>query len=225
VRVRREPLAAAFGSPREAVPGVELLQDHASVWHYADAEDDHYSDVRTLEAGTTGAREIATASLPHGYRVTYWSRAVPVPAGVKPVSRSAACAVYGSNDALLPLAGCRYTDGRLADELDWRYSSANGKACRFPSATCPHPLWVRFDLGSLQVIQAAVVRGCSVDETELGTFPAEVSVDGATWLPFLATNPYSDLEYALPTPARYVRVDLRSCGAFAPTEVSIFGLV
>lgn len=224
VRVRREPLPAAFGSPRQAAPTLVLLQDDRTVWQYADTNDEHHSDIRTLEAGTTGAREVATASLPHGYHVTYWSRAVPVPAGVKPLSRGAACAAYGTNDALVPLPGCRYSDGRLADPLDWRYVTANGKACRFPSASCPHPMWVRFDLGSPQAVQAAVVRGCSVEGTDAGTFPAEVSLDGTVWLPFLAMNPYSDLEYALPTPARYVRVDLRSCGAFGATEVSFFGL-
>lgn len=224
VRVRREPLPAAYGSPKDDVPDVVLLQEAAAVWQYADAEDDHYSDVRTVEAGTTGAREVATASLPHGYHVTYLSRAVPVPAGTKPVSRGAACAVYGPNDTLLPLAGCKYTDGRLADSLDVRYVTSNYKACRFPTASCPHPMWVRFDLGSPQAIQAALVRGCSVDETSLGTFPAEVSVDGTVWAPFHATNPYSDLEYGPPTPARYVRVDLRGCGSFGATEVSIFGL-
>ena len=223
VRVRRTPLPAAFGSPTTATPSVHLLQGTYGVWKYADEAGDHYSDARTVETGTTGAREVAVATLPFGYRVTYHSRAVRIAApAVKPVSRGAACATYGQHDALLPLAGCRYTDGRLGDPVDPRYAWASGKACRYPSATCPHPGWVRFDLKAPQAVQAVVVRGCTPKPTALGTLPAEVSADGLVWAPLVAANPWSDLEYAPPTPARYVRVDLRQC-AFPATEVSVFG--
>lgn len=226
VRVRRDPLPAAFGAPRQETPALYLLQGASGVWKYADEPGDHYADARTVEAGTTAAREVAVGKLPGGYLVTYFSRGVPVAAGrVTPVSRGAACAAYGDGDALVPLPGCRYTDGRLGDAVDARYASGAGKACRYPTARCPHPGWVRFDLGAVAPIQAAVVRGCTPDPDEtLGTFPAEVSVDGTTWAPFLARNPWSELVYAPPTPARYVRVDLRSCGLIPPTEVSVYGV-
>lgn len=226
VRVRRDPLPAAFGAATQETPSLYLLQGASGVWKYADESSDHYADARTVEAGTTGAREVAVATLGGGYRVTYFSRAVPVNAArTTPVSRGASCAAYGEGDALVPLPGCKYTDGRLGDAVDMRYASAGGKACRYPTARCAHPAWVRFDLGSVSAIHAAVVRGCTPDPTEpLGTFPAEVSVDGTTWAPFLARNPWSELVYAPPTPARYVRVDLRSCGLVAPTEVSVYGV-
>ena len=226
VRVRREPLPAAFGAPKQATPSVYLLQGASGVWRYADEADDHYADARTVEAGTTAARQVAVGALPRGYLVTYFSRGVAVNAArVTPVSRGAACAAYGEGDVLVSLPGCRYTDGRLGDAVDARYAGGAGKACRYPSAKCPHPGWVRFDLGAPAAVQAAVVRGCTVDPDDtLGTFPAEVSVDGSVWTPFLARNPWSELVYAPPTPARYVRVDLRSCGVTAPTEVSVYGV-
>lgn len=220
--VRREPLPAAFGKAQAATPSVYLLQGAGAVWRYADESDDHYADARTVEAGTTAVREVAVALVGHGYKVTYFSRGVPVSGGVKPVSRGASCAAYGEGDTLVALPGCRYTDGRLAEPVDSRYAYGNGKACRYPTARCAHPGWVRFDLGSPQVVQAAVVRGCTLDPNDKGMFPAEVSLEGTQWTPLLASNPWSDLVYAPPTPVRYVRVNLRSC-AFPPSEVSVFG--
>ncbi|HEX8001699.1 MAG TPA: hypothetical protein VF519_03280 [Mycobacteriales bacterium] len=225
VRVRRQPLPAAFGRPQSDAPSVYLLQGAAAVWRYADTADDHWSDARSVEEGTTGVREVAVAMVGHGYRVTYFSRAVPVAAPrARPVSRGAACWAYGEGDALVPLAGCRYTDGRLAEAIDQKYATGGYRACQYPTARCAHPGWVLMDLNAPSAVQAAVVRGCTPDPDErTGTFPAEVSLDGTTWLPFLATNPWSDLEYAPPTPARYVRVNLRSC-AQRPSEMSVFGL-
>ncbi|HEV2889125.1 MAG TPA: carboxypeptidase-like regulatory domain-containing protein [Frankiaceae bacterium] len=226
VRVRRQPLPAAFGRPQQEAPSVYLLQGASAVWRYADTNDEHWSDARTVEQGVTGVREVAVATFGHGYKATYFSRAVPVAAPpVMPPSRGASCAAYGTDDSLVPLAGCRYTDGALAAEVDNRYATGNYKACQFPSARCAHPGWVRLDLGALKVAQAAVVRGCQPDPNETtGTMPAEVSVDGTVWTPFLATNPWSELDYAPPTPVRYLRVDLRSCLRPA-TEISLFDLV
>jgi len=224
VRVRRDPLPEAYGRAQAETPSVYLLQGNAGVWRYADEAGDHYADARTVEAGTTGVREVALAMVGHGYKVHYFSRAVPVAAArVTPLSRGAACAAYGPDDALLALPGCRYTDGRLGDPIDRTYASAGGKACLYPTARCAHPGWVRLDLKAPNVVQAAVVRGCTPDPNDLGTFPAETSLDGTVWTPLLATNPWSDLVYAPPTPARYVRVDLRSC-LYPPTEVSVYGL-
>lgn len=225
VRVRRQPMPASFGRPQQAAPSVYLLQGTNAVWRYADTNDEHWSDARTVEHGVTGVRQVAVATFGHGYKATYFSRAVPVAATrVKPLSRGASCAAYGPDDSLLPLSGCRYTDGKLADAVDPRYATASYKACQYPSARCAHPGWVRLDLGAPAVAQAAVVRGCQPDPNDTtGTLPAEVSVDGATWLPFLATNPWSDLQYAPPTPARYLRINLRSC-LRPPTEISLYGL-
>jgi hypothetical protein len=220
--VRRDPLPEAFGRAQDDIPDVVLLQDGAHVWTYADADGDHYADARTVETGVNGVAEVETAMVGHGYKVTYRSRALPVAGGVTPVSRGASCAAYGQADALIALPGCLFTDGRLGWRVPTSYALAGNKACLYPSGSCPHPRWVRLDLGAPALVQAAVVR-CAIKSTgPAETLPAEVSLDGTLWAPFLAMNPYSDLEYAPPTPARYVRIDLRSCAA-PPPEISVFG--
>lgn len=197
-------------------PDVTLAQDGATVWTYRQVDRDRLVDARTVEAGTTSVRGRAVG-LVQGLRVTYETRAYPVTNAVRPVSRGAKCWTYGAHDALLPYAGCAYTDGRLATVPDFAYARAKFKACTSASQ-CGHPNALLVDLGAPQVVSAFVLRGCG------GSPTIETSVDGTLFTTYQGTTIVEPgLITGAPVPARYVRMsdtfclaELSELSAFAP---------
>lgn len=208
-----DPLPASYGRRYTTGPVVELVQGDAAAWRFPEVTEDRLVDARLVESGTTAIRAHDTALLGR-LVVTYRSTAYPVTGAVRPLSRGAACATYGKDDAVLPLSGCRFTDGKLAAPIDVAYQRAGNKACDVASQ-CDHPRWLRIDLRTAQPVGAVAVRGCA-------PAAAEVSVDGTAYTPY-PTHDFGDgLLAGLPLPARYVRVDLGKC-VFKATEVSVFG--
>lgn len=198
---------------RQDYPDLELLQGADVVNFMPNVNGDRMVDSRTVETGITGMRAHAQRILGRLFP-EYWTPEYALGDAVKPLSRGKACATYGKDDALLPLAGCRFTDGRLATPIPTLYQRANGKSCDVASA-CAHPKWVRIDLGSSQVVGAVGTRGCT---------PAayEVSTDGTTYAPYATYDPVGDgLLWGAAVPVRYVRVDLGAC-TYKATEVSVF---
>lgn len=208
-----EQQSAAYGRVYTTGPVAELLQGAAPVWSFAKVVADREVDGRVVEQGTTAVR--ATDSRVLGrLSPVYRSPAYAVGSPVRPASRGAGCATYGRGDVLLPLAGCKFTDGRLATPIDPTYQRAGNTACDVASQ-CANPRRVVVDLGSPHVVAAYAVRGCATVP------PAEVSVEGTAFVPY-QTNDFGDgLRVGPPLPARYVRVDLSQC-VFKATEISVF---
>ena len=210
--VHLDTLPASLGRAYSTGPVVELLQGAGVAWQLPDMTEDRDVDARIVETGTTAARASATRILGRLFP-RYWTPEYAVSGGVRPLSRGKACATYGRDDAVVPLAKCRFTDGRLASPIDTPYQRAGGKACDVASQ-CAHPKWVRVDLGALQPVGAVAVRGCVP--------PAiEVSPEGTVFAPYPVNDFGDGLLVGPPLPARYVRVDLSKC-AYKATEVSVF---
>lgn len=210
--VRVDPLPASLGRGQTQGPDVELLQGSAVVWRLKAVSDDQRIDNRVIEHGTTGVRAVNRAILGR-LSATYWSSVTPVAGAVLPVSRGAECATYGKDDAVLSLASCRFTDGKLATAIPQAYQRAGGKGCDVASQ-CDHPRWVAVDLGALTMVNAVAVRGCIPEAVE-------VSPAGSVFTNY----PFQDLGDGLLTGpavlAEHVRVDLSRC-TFKATEVSVF---
>lgn len=202
---------ASYGVPYSTGPVVELLQGSRVAWQFTEVVEDREVDGRALESGTTAIRARDTRVLSRLHPV-YEGPAYAISGGLRPVSRGVPCATYGRDDAVLPLAKCRFTDGALATPIPASYQRAGGKACDVASM-CDHPRWVRLDLGSPQPVGAVAVRGCAPKA-------AEVSLEGTVFAPFAATE-RDGLLVGVPAPARYVRVDLKHC-VYKATEVSVF---
>lgn len=202
-----------FGRAYTGGPVAELLQGATPVWSFPKVVEDREVDARVVEHGTTSIRATDSRVLGRLFPV-YRSPAYAVTAPVRPVSRESTCATYGRGDTVLPLAGCRFTDGRLATPIDPVYQRAGNQACDVASQ-CANPRRLLVDLGSPQLVGAYAVRGCSAVP------PAEVSAEGIAFAPY-QTHDFGDgLRVGPPLPARYVRVDLSKC-AFKATEVSVF---
>jgi hypothetical protein len=191
---------------------VHLLQDSAAAWQFTAVKEDRRIDGRLVEAGTTGIRAYQVAIRERQY-LTYASPVYKVGGAVKPVSRGAACATYGPGDKLLPLAGCKYTDGRLTTAISSKYQQAGYTSCNTPSQ-CANPRHVLIDLKSVQPVGAFVARGCVPGEIE-------VSAEGTAYVPWPTTTLGDGAYVGPPVLARYVRVDLSQC-AFRATELSVF---
>ena len=209
-----DPLTTAYGTLYTKGARAELLQNGAVAWTYIDVKADREVDPRTVEAGTNGIRAVDTAIV-GAHVVTYWSPGYSVKDGLKPLSRGRPCSAYGRDDALLKLAGCRFTDGKLATTIDIKYQLAGNKACTSGSL-CDHPRWVMVDLGGTRTVDAVVTRGCDPGD-------AEVSLEGSVYVPFQKSDDAENGVFAglVPLPARYVRVDLGRC-PFSVTELSVF---
>jgi hypothetical protein len=209
-----EQLTAEYGQRKRDAPVAELLQGSRVAWTFPGVTADRQVDARVVEIGTTAIRmwdEAIASRLP----IHYTSPAWPVSGGVTPLSRRATCWTYGRDDVLVPLSGCRYTDGRLATPIDPRYMQAGGKGCDVGSL-CDHPRWVLVDLGEAQLVGASAIRGCLGGERE-------VSLDGTTYVSWRPgyDNDSNGLFVAPPVLVRYVRVDLDPC-VYDATELSVF---
>ncbi|HVF03837.1 MAG TPA: hypothetical protein VNA20_03270 [Frankiaceae bacterium] len=208
-----DPFSAAYGHAYTSGPVTELLQGSTPVWSFPKVVEDREVDARVVETGTTAIRATDSRVLGRHFPV-FRSPAYAVRSPVRPVSRGVACATYGRGDALLPLAGCKFTDGRLGTPIALSYQRAGNKACDVASQ-CANPRRVLVDLGSPQVVSAYAVRGCATVP------PAELSAEGVAFVPY-QTHDFGDgLRVGAPLPVRYVRVDLSKC-AFKVTEVSVF---
>lgn len=210
--VHLDALPASLGRTYSAGPVVELMQGGGVAWQLREMTSDRNVDARIVETGTTATRATATRILGRLFP-RYWTPEYAVSGGLRPMSRGKACATYGRDDAVVPLARCRFTDGRLATPIDIPYQRAGGKSCDVASQ-CAHPKWVRVDLGTMQSVGALAVRGCVPGG-------AEVSPDGTAFVPYLANDAGDGLLVGPPLPARYVRVDLSRC-VYKATEVSVF---
>lgn len=204
-------LAGVYGRTYSTGPVAELLQGSAVAWRFTDVVEDREVDARTVEAGTTAIRAIEKGILGRLFPV-YTSPAYAVSGGTRPLSRGRACATYGRDDAVVPLAGCKFTDGALTAPVSAAYQRASGKACEAKSQ-CAHPRWFRIDLGSAQPVGAVAIRGCK-------PVAAEMSLEGTVFAPYNVTE-RDGLLVGPPVPARYVRVDLKHC-VYKATEVSVF---
>lgn len=207
-----DAVPATLGRPYSTGPVVELMQGSGVAWRFEEVTAERRVDARVVETGTTGIRvserRILGRLFPQ-YQSTVWA----VSGALKPISRGTTCATYGRDDAVLPLSGCRFTDGRLATPIPTTYQRVGGKSCDVKSL-CAHPKWVQVDLGAAEQVGAVAVRGCVPPAVE-------VSPDGTVWLPY-PTHDFGDgLLVGLPLPARYVRVDLSPC-AYKATEISVF---
>ena len=210
-----DPLTPAYGTRYSTGPVATLYQGGDAVWSFREVTEDREVDGRLVEAGTTSIRASDIAILKRFF-VTYWSPGYVVTGGVRPISRAVSCTTYGRDDVVVPLAGCRLTDGRLATPIPAQYSRAGNKACEVPSQ-CSLPRRYVFDLGAPKQVGAVLVRGCTPGE-------AELSVEGTVFVPY-PTHDFGDgLPVGAPLPARYVRVDLSKC-AYKATEVSVFAPV
>lgn len=212
-RVHADPLPASYGKGDGNGVTVLLLQRSDVVGGWSRVERERVTDARTVEAGATGVDAVARATV-GGLRVTYTSAAFPIEPGVRPVSRGRPCWTYGRNDALIPLRGCRFTDGKLSGWPDLDYLRPAWNACAGTTA-CKHREWLLVDLGSVQPVSALAVRGCHPD-----TF--QTSLDGVTYRDLSGTTLAEPALYETPpTPARYVRIDARLCLSTL-SELSVF---
>lgn len=191
---------------------VDLLQGSTPVWQFTAVKDDRRVDGRLVETGITGIRahQIAIRERQH---LTYSSPVYKVSGAVRPLSRGMGCATYGRDDQVLPLPGCKFTDGRLATAISARYQQADYKSCTSASQ-CANPRHVVIDLKTVQPVGAFVARGCVPGDLD-------VSMEGTAFVPWPATTLGDGAYVGPPVLARYVRVDLSKC-PFKATELSVF---
>lgn len=207
-----DALAPFYGTPYSTGAVVDLLQGSTKVWQFTAVNDDRRVDGRLVETGVTGIRAYQVAIRERQY-LTYSSPVYKVSGAVRPLSRGATCATYGRDDQVLSLAGCKYTDGRLATVISAKYQQAGYKSCTAASQ-CANPRRVLLDLKTVQPVGAFVARGCVPGELE-------VSAEGTAFVPWPATTLGDGAYVGPPVLARYVRVDLSKCG-FKATELSVF---
>lgn len=210
--VHADALPPSYGT--KYMPGslVELVQGSTPVWQFPAVTEDRRVDARLVETGTTGVRAYTVAIRQRQY-MTYRTPLYKIGGALRPVSRGATCATYGPDDTVLPLSGCRYTDGKLAAPIDPKYQQAGYRACTVASQ-CANPRSILVDLKSAQPVGALVVRGC-VPES------AAVSAEGTVFAPWVSHDFGDGALVGVPALARYVRVSLGKC-AFGTTEISVF---
>ena len=211
--LRVEPMPASLGRVYTTGPVAELLQGSGVVWRFPAVTEDREVDARVVEHGTTAIRATDSRILGRLFP-TYRSSAYKTSGGVRPLSRESTCFTYGRQDTVLPLPGCKFTDGRLATPIEALYQRAGNKACDVASQ-CANPRRVVVDLGQPQPVGAYAVRGC----TQLP--PVEVSVEGLAYAAYQSHDFGDGLRAGPPLPVRYVRVDLSKC-VFKATEISVF---
>ncbi|HWL36971.1 MAG TPA: carboxypeptidase-like regulatory domain-containing protein [Frankiaceae bacterium] len=207
-----DALAPFYGTLYMQGALVHLMQGSAPAWQFTTVKDDRRVDGRIVETGITGIKAYQVAIRERQY-LTYSSPVYKVPSAVRPLSRGAACATYGPDDKLLPLAGCKYTDGRLTTPISAKYQQAGYKSCNSASQ-CANPRHVLLDLKTVQPVGAFVARGCVPGELE-------VSAEGTAFAPWPTATLGDGAYVGPPVLARYVRVDLAKC-AFKATELSVF---
>jgi hypothetical protein len=179
-------------------------------------------DARVLEPGTRSADGYADGAVA-GHRAGFWSAGRPVaPAVAAPVSRKRPCSTYQDGGALMPIAGCPFTDGRLATELGLhealrlvgRPSCQYDDECSAPAA----PNAFVLDLGEVRVMRAVLLRDCGCQ--------VELSLDGTRWYPWLQERREGTagdvVVTGAPVPAQHVRLVGDVFTSWRLREVSVF---
>lgn len=159
-------------------------------------------DPRVLEDSLGRVSVVATRNgVAPGTTMEFAYRSAQVPfrssAGV-PGSRGKACFLQDGSGPLVPIPGCKATDGRLSE--DAAIPAPEPSNLPGPSTTPPpgEPKWVVIDLGRPVDASLVVLRGCDC--------AVEGSADGTTWSEIgRADTADAEIEPRSRTRVRYLR--------------------
>ncbi|HEX2150334.1 MAG TPA: hypothetical protein VHI31_09215 [Actinomycetota bacterium] len=110
-----------------------------------------------------------------------------------PPSRGTPCSLQSGNGALVPLEGCRATDGVLSESAGVPAPTSSPQT----NGSTVQPQWVVLDLGRPVSVGLLVLRGCACS--------VEASTDGSTWSPVAQADGHAEIKPPR-LRARFVRV-------------------